>query len=259
MASQSIPSSLSFCATKVDFSRIQPLRELFLREANFQVRYNACHERGWSDSYLLSVGGTEVGYGSVKGDKPTDRDRVFEFYVIPPFRRQASFLFRELLAAAQARLIECQSNDPMMSSMLFEFACNINSEVVLFEHHATTNIEFPGAVFRPKRDDDRIFKHQVEPAGDYVLILGGQIVATGGFLLHYNKPFADLYMEVEQNYRRKGAGSFLIQEIIKQSYVQGRVPAARCNISNIASRATLTKAGMRTCGFMLVGDVRNSC
>ena len=95
--------------------------------------------------------------------------------------------------------------------------------------------------------------------GDYVLILGGQIVATGGFLLHYNKPFADLYMEVEQNYRRKGAGSFLIQEIIKQSYVQGRVPAARCNISNIASRATLTKAGMRTCGFMLVGDVRNSC
>jgi hypothetical protein len=50
-----IPGSLG--VAKTDLGRIQPLRALFLREANFQVRYNACHERGWTDSYLLTIGG----------------------------------------------------------------------------------------------------------------------------------------------------------------------------------------------------------
>lgn len=62
-----------------DLTRIQALRALFLQEANFQVRYNACHERGWTDSYLLTSGDLEIGYGSVKGQEPADRDTVFEF------------------------------------------------------------------------------------------------------------------------------------------------------------------------------------
>jgi hypothetical protein len=33
-------------ATKVKFKAIQTLRALFLHEANHQVRYDACHERG---------------------------------------------------------------------------------------------------------------------------------------------------------------------------------------------------------------------
>jgi hypothetical protein len=40
------------------------------------------------------------------------------------------------------------------------------------------------ARFRARRNGDRIFEHAVEPAGDYVLELHGEIVATGGFLLH---------------------------------------------------------------------------
>jgi hypothetical protein len=38
------------------------------------------------------------------------------------------------------------------------------------------------------------------------------------------------------------------------SYVTGRVPAARCSVQNLGSRATLTKAGMRLCGFLLMGE-----
>ena len=37
----------------------------------------------------------------------------------------------------------------------------------------------------------------------------------------------------------------------------GRVPAARCNISNNASKATLIKAGLTPCGFRLKGDIKN--
>lgn len=108
------------------------------------------------------------------------------------------------------------------SRRLFEFARNINADVVLFQAGAITDLIVRGAVFRRKAIDDRIFKHTVEPVGDYVVELEGQVVATGGFLLHYNFPFADVYMEVEKDHRRKGVGSFLVQEIIKQCYLAGR-------------------------------------
>ena len=101
-----------------------------------------------------------------------------------------------------------------------------------------------------------MFAHEAEPVGDFVLERRGEVVATGGFLLHYNEPFADLYMEVVRAHRRQGAATFLVQELIGQCYRAGRVPAARCSVGNLASRATLTKAGLRPCGFMLRGDVR---
>lgn len=243
---------------RTDLARIQALRALFLQEANFQVRYNACHERGWTHSYLLTCNGLEVGYGSVKGRKIGDRDTVFEFFVLPPFRRQVSTFFNEVLAGSNASYIEAQSNDRLMSAMLFEFARNITADAMLFEPHVATNHGVPGATFRRRRHDDRAFAHSAEPVGEFVVEIEGEIVGTGGFLLHYNAPFADLFMEVAEAHRRKGVGTLVIQEVIKQCYLAGRVPAARCGVENVASRATLTKAGMRTCGFVLLGEVRRA-
>jgi GNAT superfamily N-acetyltransferase len=241
---------------KTQLQAILPLRNLFLHEANFQVRYNACHERGWTDSYLLTIDDVEVGYGSIKEDGSVARDTIFEFYLMPPFRKYSSLLFAELIAASRAKFIECQSNDLLLTSMLYEFAQNINSDVVLFEDHAVTEYMIPGVVFRPRKENDSIFEHEVEPVGEYVLELEGEIVATGGYFLHYNMPFTDLYMEVKENFRGKGLGSLIIQELKKACYLAGRVPAARCNIRNKASRATLLKAGLKVCGFMLKGNIK---
>jgi len=72
-------------AYKTELKAIQPLRHLFLQETNFQIRYHACHERGWTDSYLLTLDDREAGYGSIKGQEIADRDTIFEFYVVPPF------------------------------------------------------------------------------------------------------------------------------------------------------------------------------
>ncbi len=244
-------------AHNTDLRAILPLRNLFLQESNFQIRYNACHERGWTDSYLLTLDGVEVGYGCIKGQEIADRDTIFEFYLVSPFRKYSSLFFAELLAVSGARFIECQSNDVLLTSLLYEVAQNINSDVVLFEDHAATEYIIPGVVFRRRKEDDSIFEHQVEPVGEYVLELEGEVVATGGYFLHYNMPFTDLYMEVKENFRRKGLGSFIIQELKKACYLAGRVPAARCNIRNKASSATLLKAGMKVCGFMLKGDIKN--
>ena len=243
-------------ATRGELKDIEPLRRLFLQENNFQIRYDACHQRGWTDSYILSLDDVTVGYGAVKGRKIKDRDTVFEFFVIKPFRNRSSDLFRELLSASGVRYIECQSNDLLLSSMLYEYAKAVTADVVLFEDHAVTQHTVPGVEVRLKRDNDRIFQHSAEPPGEYVAELDGEIVATGGFLLHYNTPFADLYMEVREDWRRRGFGSFLLQEVKKECYRAGRVPAARTGLRNMASRATLAKAGLRVCGFMLMGKVK---
>ncbi|HEY8896859.1 MAG TPA: GNAT family N-acetyltransferase, partial [Niastella sp.] len=73
----------------------------------------------------------------------------------------------------------------------------------------------------------------------------------------YNFPYADIYMDVKENCRQQGLGSLIVQELKKEIYRIGRVPAARCGISNNASKATLIKAGLRPCGFRLKGEIKN--
>jgi GNAT superfamily N-acetyltransferase len=242
---------------KTSLKEILPLRNLFLQENNFQIRYNASHERGWTDSYILKYNQTKIGYGSIKGNENlSDRDTAFEFYIIPPFRNMSSYAFSEFLRFSKPSFIECQSNDLLLSSLLFQHGKNIKPNVILFENGSPMSLKIDGVLFRKHQEGDIYFDHTSEPKGDCVLVFDNQIVASGGFLLHYNMPFADLYMEVKKGFRRKGLGSFLIQELIKQCYLSGRVPAARCNIENIASQATLVKGGLKIAGFMLIGEVK---
>jgi hypothetical protein len=123
--------------------------------------------------------------------------------VIPPFRKYAASLFRELISFSGSKYIECQSNDLLLSAMLNEFSRDVRSDVVLFESHSVTKYDIPNSVVRPTRAGDQVFEHTVEPLGDYVLEVEGEIVATGEFMLHYNVPFADLYMEVRKDCRRQ--------------------------------------------------------
>ncbi len=242
---------------KTDLETIQPLRALFLQEKNFQVRYDSCHWRGWADEYVFTDGDAQIGYGSVMGkDDLKRRNAIFEFYLVPAYRNRTTAIFAELIKVSGVIYIECQSNDLRLSGMLYEFAKNISSDVVLFKAGAESHLTFDDVIFRRKLDTDRLFDHQSEPEGDFVLEKKGEIVASGGFLLHYNKPFADLYMEVQAQHRRKGYGSFLIQEVKKVCYLAGRVPAARCNITNPASKATLLRGGMEIAGYMLTGEVK---
>lgn len=244
--------------TKTNLQEILYLRNLFLQENNFQIRYNACHERGWTDSYVIMCNKEKIGYGAVKGNENIrDRDTVFEFYTIPSFRKLSSAAFSGLLKSSKASFIECQSNDLLLSSLLYEFGKNISSNVILFEDSTVSDLKMDKVLFRKRNENDVVFEHKAEPVGDYVLELDKEVVATGGFLLHYNMPFADLYMEVREDCRRKGLGSFLIQGIKEQCYLAGRVPAARTGIENVASKATLLKAGLKIAGYVLLGEVKS--
>jgi GNAT superfamily N-acetyltransferase len=90
--------------------------------------------------------------------------------------------------------------------------------------------------------------------GEWVLEIDGTTVARGGLLFHYNRPYADVYMDVEEPYRRRGIGAYLVQELKRLCYELGALPAARCDTTNEASRRTLQRAGMVPFAHILFGS-----
>lgn len=247
---------MNWTIRKTTLPGILPLRSLFLQENNFQIRYDARHQRGWTDSYLISVNEQPIGYGSVAGKNDHhDRDSLFEFYVLPPYRSSASLIFSELIALSAITDITCQTNDLLLSSMAYAFARNIRAEAWLFSDHHTTTLQPAGITFRKRMDGEVMAGYTMDQMGGYVAVKEREVIGTGDFYLHYNPPFADLWMEVMAPHRRKGTGSFLLQELKRACYLAGRVPAARCNLDNAASKACLEKAGFRVCGSMISGDV----
>jgi GNAT superfamily N-acetyltransferase len=236
---------------------VGPLRELYRQEMNCQILHDSWHGRGWTDSYLLTVNRHAVGYASVGGVRADPKDTVTEFYVLPIYRGVALPLFRRLIEVSQAKKVEAQTNDLLLTLMLFDCATAIERHAVMFQAGFTTNLVVPGAIFRKTAESEKgfIFPHNTEPIGDWLIEADGQIAATGGILFHYNVPYGDIYMEVAEPFRRKGYGSYLVQELKRTAYEMGKIPAARCNATNAASRATLQKAGMLPCARVLVGKL----
>jgi GNAT superfamily N-acetyltransferase len=164
-------------------------------------------------------------------------------------------MFRRLIEESRARRIEAQTNDVLLTLMLYDCASEITSDTVVFHDALTTNLAVPGATFREvtASDGEKIFEHKVEPVGEWMLEVDDAIVATGGIATHYNPPYGDIFMEVGEPFRRRGFGSYLIQELKRACYEMGRIPAARCDVTNAASRAALQKAGLLPCARMLSG------
>jgi GNAT superfamily N-acetyltransferase len=78
---------------------------------------------------------------------------------------------------------------------------------------------------------------------------------VAGVLCHYNPPYGDIFMSVAESFRRRGYGSYPVQELERVAYEMGKVPAARFNAANGASRATLQRAGLLQCARVLTGRI----
>ena len=57
-----------------------------------------------------------------------DKPSIFEFYVLPQHRTHGFELFEALLTASNARFMEIQSNDVLLTVMLHTYARDIWSE-----------------------------------------------------------------------------------------------------------------------------------
>jgi GNAT superfamily N-acetyltransferase len=234
---------------------VTPFRELHRAEMSCQIVHDSFLGRGLVDPYLVYIDGRIAGYGLV--NNRYDKGYVDEFYLHPPSRGDALPVFRALLETSKATGIRTQTNDRLLTLLLYDCANRITSDIILFADGFTSALTCPDGVLRSISDVERarLFQPKAEPLGDWLIESEGVIVATGGALFHYNPPYADIFMEVDEPYRRRGFGSYLVQELKRICYEMGKVPAARCNVANVASRRTLEKAGMLPCARVLRGKV----
>jgi GNAT superfamily N-acetyltransferase len=249
---------MEFSAKATKLTNIVLWRDMYRLEMGCQIIHDSIHERpGWTDEYMLFAAGTAVGYGSVAVGGPwKEMPTAYEFYVVPHQRLHLFELFYALLEISGALSIEVQSNDVLATTMLHTFAGPASSESVLFHDKVSTSHQPLGAMFREPtaKEAQDVPRDQLRWHG--VVEVEGKLAASGGILFHYNRPYGDIYMQTTELFRRRGLGSFLVQELKRVCYEGGHVPAARCNPDNLASRRTLQSAGFVPCGHILKGVVR---
>jgi len=176
---------------------------------------------------------------------------------VPQYRSRMFDLFRALVTASGAATVETQSNDTLLTVMLHTFAQKVTSESILFHDKQTTSHLPADALFRRASPEDaaQIHQQQLDSEAKWLVAVAGTVAAAGDILFHYNRPYGDIYMKVAEPFRRRGLGSFLVQELKRVCYEGGSVPAARCNPKNSASWKTLQNAGFVPCGHILNGTV----
>ena len=238
---------------------ILPLRVRYRAEANEQIVHDSIHARsGWTTSYLLQVDRHVAGFGSVAVAGPwKDKATVFEFYVLPEWRGRAFALFEAFVAASGARFFEVQTSDTLLAVMLHTYGSDLVSEKIVFRDELTTSLPAHGSALKRVTSEKESVCCFQERAGksDWTLELDAKAVGSGALLFHYNHPYCDVAMEINQEYRRRGLGAYLVQELKRLAYEMGGIPAARCDPSNVASRKTLQKAGLVPFAHILAGKI----
>jgi GNAT superfamily N-acetyltransferase len=238
---------------------VLPLRTRYRQEMNCQIVKDSIHARpGWALTYALGVADQMAGFGTVAIAGPwQDKPTILEFYVVPEHRTRAFDLFDAFLEASGARLIEIQSNDLLLAAMLHTYARDVSSEAIVFRDGFTTALPANGAVLEPLTSDEDVRLAMAERQGgpEFLLRVDGQPAGKGGILFHYNPPYGDVYMDIEEPFRGRGFGAYLVQEVKRQAYQIGSIPAARCNRDNRPSRKTLQKAGFIPYAHILSGTI----
>jgi GNAT superfamily N-acetyltransferase len=250
---------MTFTAKPATNEETLPLRMRYREEMNCQVVHDSIHRRaGWTKSWLLFEGDRVAGFGSIAIAGPwKDKPTLLEFYVLPEERTRAFYLFETLLESSGAQAMEIQSNDALLAVMFHTFARDVFSEKIVFRDAGATHHEIEGASLRALTSDDNVRRAMQARAGgtEWELLLDGNTVGKGGVLFHYNVPYGDVYMEIDEAARRRGLGAYLVQALKRIAYELGAIPAARCSPENVASRRTLQKAGFVPFAHMLVGTV----
>jgi GNAT superfamily N-acetyltransferase len=238
---------------------VLPLRTRYRQEMNCQIVKDSIPTRpGWALTYALGLEDALVGFGTVAIAGPwTGKPTILEFFVLPDHRTRAFDLFEAFVEASGARLMEVQSNDALLVMMLHTYAHEIVSEAMVFRDGFTTALTANGAVLQPLTSDDEVRASIADRQGgpEFLLQVDGRPAGKGGILFHYNPPYGDVYMEIEEAFRGRGLGSYLVQELKRQAYAIGAIPAARCNRDNRPSRKTLQKAGFIPYAHILTGAI----
>ena len=153
-------------------------------------------------TYALGLEDTLVGFGTVAIGGPwTGKPTILEFYVLPDHRGRAFDLFEAFVEASGARLMEIQSSDALLAMMLHTYAHRDHERSDrLPRRRSRRRSPANGAVLQPLTSDEEVRASIAERQGgpEFLLQVDGKPAGKGGILFHYNRPYGDVYMDIEE-------------------------------------------------------------
>jgi GNAT superfamily N-acetyltransferase len=253
---------------------LQSKRARYLAELDDYVVYEAALYHDATHHYFLSIDSKDVGYVVFK----TDYRIVLEAWLDPTYREEGASAAAEWLLEFGAERIRSKTNDPFLCSLLFDYCQPIKVESLHFQHQHTPQLRVPGAQLRPARVtdllpmcgilcapearelkvDDEAAVRDLVIAGDtyWALEIDQRIVGVGAvWRNNLQEKFVDVGMVVHPDWRRKGMGSLILQEMGKVCESRGLIPRAGCFVDHELSRLTLSRAGFVLSSRMLMGEI----
>jgi GNAT superfamily N-acetyltransferase len=160
--------------------------------------------------------------------------------------------------------------------MLYDFCEQVSAADVFFRDQFRTHLRFPGRMLRPAAEADCAALYPILRGPDgapfemdseeelrgwirrgigWLLMDGETIAGVGAIFEDFNKPFVELGMLVPERFRKRGYGTYILQELKAECYRRGLIPTSRCDAGNLASRRTHLRAGFLPSGRLLDGLV----
>ena len=189
---------------------------------------------------------------------------LLQFYVTEAYLNVAQEIFSEMLSGEYIEKALVLTRDRVALSVTLECMREVAVDSYVFEegeHLPTISIEFEDISFRKAtlRDvpaireacgDFHDFLHYTLEgsiaSGDiFVLLSGGVVLGTGVIgAKDFQPPYVDIGMCVNEAYRNRKVGSYIISLLRQECHRQGWISGASCKRENIASKKTLEKAGL---------------
>jgi GNAT superfamily N-acetyltransferase len=255
---------------------VQRLRELFQREVNDIFLTERGFWWGWYEAHLIRCQGRAIGYGLVEVE--TDYRQLMEFYLLPVYRPDARAVQEQVLRQLSVTHMQTDTRREFQTLLFYDFCEQITAHDLFFRDRFSTHCEFPGLTFRRAANGDSaaLFPVLHGPGGApfemeseeelrewissglrWLLLDGAAVVGVGALFEDFNRPFAEVGMMVSPPFRRRGYGTFILQELKKECYRIGLTPASRCAWDNEASRRSHDRSGFLLSGRQLLGVVKN--
>lgn len=210
----------------------------------------------------IQADGQRAGYFCLDADHCLVRFHLWENY-----QYRAREIFQWIISMHTIQQAIASTIEPLYFSLCLDFQHHMIPHTYLF--HDTDallplNTGIEDVAFRKaaKGDlDDIVRFYQANTEGpdewihgflrrrlerDELFVLSDQqnLVATGECILSQQQtPYADLGMVVAQAYRSRGLGSFMLTQLKKYCYETGLKPICSCEVTNLASKKAIEKAG----------------
>ncbi len=207
---------------------------------------------------IFAEGLEVVGYAAIHGQT------IVEFFVRPHALAHAEAAFEALRASRPVTTVLCKSFDALLLSLACRRPTTVKTAGLLFRRLAQASIRGDGRwQVRAANDGDveRVlavhegFFDSPAELGEYVRARGLFVYESpGGALLGCGlvkritpwQHFVDVGMLVAPAHRGQGLGAQIIADLIARCRTVGVTPVCGCDVSNVASRRALERAGFRS-------------